>query len=180
MKKQAWKSALMVMAMIFSLASCVRQGEKKPVIAVSIPPQKWLLEKIVGERYEVVSLLSGGSNPETYEPDMNHLISLERSTAYFCIGNIGFEMAIVDKARTTNPSLEICNVSQGIALMRGTHQGIALQHSGESNSDECDPHIWTSVANARVMANNMCQAVSRLDARHARQYERNLAQLLKQ
>ena len=180
MKKQAWKSALMVMAMIFSLASCVRQGEKKPVIAVSIPPQKWLLEKIVGERYEVVSLLSGGSNPETYEPDMNHLISLERSTAYFCIGNIGFEMAIVDKARTNNPSIEICNISQGIALMRGTHQGIALQHSGESNADECDPHIWTSVANARVMANNMCQAVSRLDARHARQYERNLAQLLKQ
>ena len=165
---------------VLSMASCGGGIDRKPVIAVSIPPQKWLLEKIVGGRYAVVSLVSGGCETETYETGSNPKISLERSTAYFCIGNIGFEMAIVDKARTNNPSIEICNVSQGIALMRGTHQGIALQHSGESNSDECDPHIWTSVANARVMANNMCQAVSRLDARHAREYERNLAQLLKQ
>ncbi|MGM9811213.1 MAG: metal ABC transporter solute-binding protein, Zn/Mn family [Muribaculaceae bacterium] len=161
------------------MASCVGRESRKPVIAVSIQPQKWLLEQIVGERYEVVSLLSGSSNPETYEPDMNHLMSLERSCAYFCIGNIGFEMAIVDKARANNPKIEIVNTGEGIERLSGTHCGVALQHSVEGHSGcEQDPHVWTSVKNARVIAANMCRAVARLDERHAAEYEGNLTKLL--
>lgn len=166
-------------AAVLVMASCVGRGERKPVIAVSIQPQKWLLEQIVGERYEVVSLLSGGCNPETYEPDMNHLMSLERSQAYFCIGNIGFEMAIVDKARANNPAIVIVNTGEGIELLSGTHRGVALQHSVEGHDGcEHDPHVWTSVKNARVIAANMCRAVARLDERHAKEYEGNLAKLL--
>lgn len=165
---------------VLSMASCGGGIDRKPVIAVSIQPQKWLLEKIVGERMDVVSLLSGSSNPEAYEPDMNHLMSLERSKAYFCIGHIGFEMAIVDKARANNPDIEIVNTGDGIQPMSGTHQGIALQHDGKGHQHEVDPHVWTSVKNARVIAANMCKAVVKLDPRHAKQYESNLDKLLGQ
>ena len=177
--RNIWHIAILA-ALFVMVAGCKGGVGSKPVIAVSIQPQKWLLERIVGERIEVVSLLSQGSNPETYEPDMNHLMSLERSVAYFCIGNIGFEMAIVDKAQSNNPDIKIYNNSRGIKLICGTHEGVALQHSAEGHHHEVDPHVWTSVTNARVIATNMCDAVCELDARHCEFYKQNLKALLEQ
>ena len=68
----------------------------KPVLAVSIQPQKYFLDRIVGDKYQVMCMLAQGSNPEAYEPSFHHLVNLEKCNAYFCMGNIGFELAVLD------------------------------------------------------------------------------------
>ena len=152
------------------LHSCVGNVPESPVITVSILPQKYFLEKIVGDKFTVSCMLNEGNNPEAYEPSMSHLINIEKSKAYFCIGYIGFEYAIVGKARANNPDLKIYNNSKGIEVLRGTH-------GTQQGQDEVDPHVWSSVRNAIKIADNMYEAVVELDPKNEDTYTANYNKL---
>ena len=149
------------------LISCGNSVQEKRMITVSILPQKFMLKKIVGDRFEISCMLNEGNNPEAYEPSMTHLMNIEHSVAYFCIGYIGFEDAIVGKAHVNNPDLKIFNTSKGVEVIRGTH------FSPEGEHNEADPHLWTSVANAIKISQNMLAAVVELDPDNADEYTRN-------
>lgn len=172
-------SPIVLCAMVLiALNSCKSKPTNKPIITVSIQPQKWILDKIVKGNFDVICLLSQGSNPETYEPSMNHLMNLERSKAYFRIGYIGFELAIVDKAKKNNPSLMIFDNSKDVDVMSGTHEGIAHHEQDGVHHHEIDPHIWTSVRNAKIIAKNMCDAVCEIDPSNSKIYKSNLQNLM--
>lgn len=149
------------------LISCGNSVQEKRMITVSILPQKFMLKKIVGDRFEISCMLNEGNNPEAYEPSMTHLMNIEHSVAYFCIGYIGFEDAIVGKAHVNNPNLKIFNTSKGVEVIRGTH------FSPEGEHNEADPHLWTSVANAIKISQNMLAAVVELDPDNADEYTLN-------
>ncbi len=161
-------SALLV-GTLFS--GCAPEVTDKPVITVSIQPQKYLLEKIAGDKWDVKCLLSNGANPESYDPGLTHMLSLENSAAYFRIGNIPFESAIITKVTKNNPDLKIIDSSAGIDLITGTHSG----HSGDK---EIDPHTWTSVKNAKIIAANMYKGLVELDSVNKSAYTRNFEALL--
>lgn len=173
--KNLYKNAIVVAVVLLLGVVAVACGggiQHERIITVSIQPQRYLLEQIVGDRFQVVSLLTQGSNPEAYEPNMTHLMDLEKSEAYFCIGNIGFELAIVEKAKTENPDLKVYNNSEDVKFLQGSH---GAEH--KDHSHEIDPHVWTSVPNAVVIAKNMLDAVVELDPKHSKQYEQNYAKL---
>lgn len=155
------------------LPACNRNLDNKPTITVSIQPQKYFLEKIAGDKWEVKCLLSNGANPESYDPAMTHLLNLESSKAYFRMGNIPFESAIINKVHNNNPALKIYNNSEGIELITGTHS-----HGDIKHADAPDPHTWTSVKNARIIATNMYNAMSDLDPKHKDTYSRNYLKVL--
>lgn len=132
---------------------------QEPVLAVSIQPQRYLLEQIVGDRYQVVCLLQEGNNPENYEPSMSNMMALERCQAYFMMGHIGFEAALMNKVSANKPDLKVCDTSQGITLIGG-------------HGEDGDPHVWTSVANAKVIVRNMYAGMVELDPEHKDEYTR--------
>ena len=168
MRKEFYILSLLVVAIAaMVLTACGGQVKHRPMITVSILPQKFMLEKIVGDNFEVSCMLNEGNNPEAYEPSLTHLMNIEHSAAYFCIGYIGFEYAIVDKAHANNPNLKIYDNSRGIEVIKGTH------FSPEGKHDEADPHLWTSVPNARAISRNMLDAVIELDPDHADVYKEN-------
>ena len=141
--------------------------EEVRVITVSILPQKYFLEKIVGDRFYVKCMLDKGGNPETYEPSMSYMMNLEKSDAYFLMGSIGFELSIRSKIKEYNPDIKVCDVSEGIELISGSH------HFDADDKEGIDPHTWTSVANARVIIKNMLDDVVELDPEHKAEYESN-------
>lgn len=132
-------------ALALTGASCTSARKGKPSVAVSIQPQRYLLEAIAGKKLDVVCLLDEQSNPETYEPDMNVMMAIERSDAYFTVGTIGYELAILPKVKSNNPDLPIINTSKGVNFIAGH----------DADEGDVDPHVWVSVRNAKVMAGNM-------------------------
>lgn len=154
-----------------SLGGCRGSGggaeASKPVITVSIEPQRWLLERIVGDRMEVNTLLANGGNPESYEPAFSHLADLERSSCYMQVGHLGFERAVLDKIKINNPGLPVVDTSEDIDLIVDDHV----------HSHGVDPHVWSSPRNARVMAGNMLEAVVELDEDNADYYRANFKRL---
>lgn len=141
--------AIVVMLLITS--SCTSNQSGKTVLTVSLPPQRYLLEWLVGgDDYDVQCLLASGGNPEAYEPSMSQLVALERSAIYFKAGNVGFEDELLRRvASDGGTSLDVVDTSAGMELIAGSH----------GDSLEIDPHTWSSVANGRIISANMLHAL---------------------
>lgn len=164
-----------ILLLIVSILFVACEGEtKKMAVTVSLQPQKYFLEKIVGNKIDVKCLLATGGNPETYEPSLTHLVNLENSEAYFMMGNLGFESAIIERVKKNNPDLKIYNNSNGVDLLIGTHDGCAHHnHVSEHHIHDIDPHTWSSVKNAHVIVKNMYDAMVEIDNKNAGYYEEN-------
>jgi len=147
---------------VLLLVSCTVNESRRPIVTVSIPPQKFFLEQITGNAYDIRCLLTSGGNAESYEPSFTNLLNTRNSVAYLAMGNIGFEDAVIDKIRNENPELLIFDTSRGIHLITGTH-----------GSGEVDPHVWTSVNNARIIACNMTEAMVLVDPSRTEMFRAN-------
>lgn len=159
--------SLTVAAIVALCLSCSMQEREEKTITVSIQPQKYILESIVGPHIKVRCLLNSGGDPETYDPSMSHLMNVEKSMAYFRVGQIGFEDAIIDRIKLSRPDLPIVDTSKGITYIKGTH----------GDSESVDPHVWASVANMRIMAKNIYEAVCEMDTAHAKTFKANYEKL---
>ncbi len=152
--------AAAVMAVV---AGCVNVTPSSKIVTVTLPPQIYLVEQIAGDKLEVRCLLSNGANPETYDPTVTNMMNLDKSLAYLRIGNVGFEEAMLEKISLANPSLPIYDISSGVTLITGTHTHTHA-HAGETvEHDTPDPHTWSSVKNARIMASNILEALKEID-----------------
>ena len=181
--KTFFRFATLIMLMVASVvvAGCSDKKSDRPVVTVSIEPQRFLLDRIAGDKVDCASLLPAGSNPETFEPTMANLMRIERSAAYFQIGNTGFEQSIVEKVKSNNPNLRIIDTSARVELLRGTHHhhhdGDDDDHDSEHEAEEIDPHIWSSAKNAIIIAENILNGLVEIDPNNAELYRTNFAAL---
>ena len=139
--------------------------EEKPVITVTLEPQRYFTEAIAGDKFKVVSMVPKGSSPETYDPVPQQLVSLGDSKAYFRIGYIGFEQTWMERLMNNTPHIQVFDTSKGIDLIlnNGNHDhnhGYGT-HGGHIHAVE--PHVWNSTANALIIAGNTYKALSQLD-----------------
>ena len=67
----------------------------------------------------------------------------------------------------------VIDASEGIRLSEADHH-----HHEDAHSHAEDPHIWLSVANAKLMAENICQALADLYPQHRTLFQSNLTALL--
>ena len=167
---------LVVITAMLALSTGCKSGDKdeRPVLVVSIEPQRHMLEQLAGDNFRIVTMMPSGNNPETYEPSPAKRMALEDAKAYFTTGNLIFEDNLFLATKDTSLFVDTSN---GLELIYGTHS-----HSGEhagflpgdlGEEDEhhlADPHIWSSVKNARHMAQVMTSALLRIDPDHSEEY----------
>lgn len=146
-----------ILATILCGCSGKDAADSRPQLMVSIEPQRNILEQLVGDRYAVGTMLERGANPETFDPSMESRIKAEKAVAYFTVGAFPFEETL---AESLPGSVRLANTSEGIEPIYGTHS----HHHGEGHHhEECaDPHTWTSLRNAAIMADNMAAVLMEL------------------
>jgi zinc transport system substrate-binding protein len=166
---------LQILVLAILLNSCTKSLNEKDVIAVSIEPQRYFLEQIVGDKFHVETILVSGSDPETFEPSLSQRMTIAKSKAFITIGNFPFEKALAENLLNDNPNILIANCAEGIDYIKGTH--IHVNRNSESGYDEIDPHVWTSVKNATVLAKNMLNLVMEIDSQNADYYNQNYTKL---
>ena len=139
--------------------------ETKPVITVTLEPQRYFTEAIAGDKFKVVSMVPKGSSPETYDPIPQQLVSLGDSKAYFRIGYIGFEQTWMDRLMNNTPHIQVFDTSKGIDLiLNNDDHGHAHGHnSHDGHIHAVEPHVWNSTGNALIIAGNTYKALSQLD-----------------
>lgn len=170
---------LLAAAAVVAVAGCSRKGGAKAIVTVSIDPQKWLLDSIVGDRAEVKSLLPGDANPENFDPPLATLRDASRSLLYMKMGHLPWEEALGQRLKDGNGKMKIVDTSEGIDLI--ADEGHAHLHNDADGDHHdhsgADPHTWTSVRNARVIAANMLGAMVEADPVNADYYRRRYADL---
>ena len=166
----------------FLLLACHSHREKAAnVLTVTIEPQRYFLEQIVGDKFQVNTLVPPGSSPETYEPSPSAMIKLGNSRAYFKVGFLGYENVWTGKLAENNPDLKIVDCSAGIEPVYGGHGQHDHSHEatshGHRHTDAADPHVWSSARNAVLFSQNMLNAVVELDVENADLYRANFEKL---
>ena len=157
---------------LFILSACgnTTQKSEKPILIVTLEPLRYFTEAIAGDNYEVVSMVPKGSSPESYDPTPQQLVNLSKSQAYFRIGYIGFEQAWMKKLEANCPNMKVYNTSKGIDLIRDKGHW----HGDHFHEGGVEPHVWNSIQNALIIADNIYQALCELDSTHQEDYQKRL------
>lgn len=141
------------------------ESNAKPTVTVTIPPYKYFVEKIAGDKVDVNVMVSNGNNPETYEPNAQQMMELSNSALYLKVGSIGFEQTWIKKLQDNAPDMKLIDTSVGIT-------------PAKTPGGNIDPHVWMSCKNARIIASNMLKALCELEPKHKTFFEKNYQSLL--
>lgn len=164
---------------IFFIGCSSRQQQEK-VLSVTIEPQKYFLEQIVGDKYKVNCVVPNGSNPESFDLAPSQIMTIGKSEAYFKIGFLGIENTWIENIRKNNPHVKFFDCSSGITPIGGHQHDQAQgeeQHSHHGH-DDGDPHTWSAPYTARIIADNMYKAVIELDSKNKEYYTTNYNKLI--
>lgn len=124
-------------------------------VAASILPQKEIIESVGKDKVKVSILVPPGFSPHTYELTSGQLRSIADTDLFVSMGSgIEFELAWMDKIKGVNPNMPVVNASEGITFIDGYTEEDGTHVSGG------DPHVWLSIENAKIMAENVCKALA--------------------
>ena len=159
-------------------------------VAVSVPPQAYLVERIGGPRVRVEVMIPPGASEATYSPNPRQMVSLSEARLYVRVGHPAFlfEPQSIDPFLAAHPGIRVVDMSRGMDLITtGEAEGGEAPHGffgGGGEAEEGhghaagDPHVWVAPATVRVAAGNIEGALSDLDPAQAPLYRANLARLL--
>lgn len=138
------------------LVACSPKPAVENVIAVTAEPYRFVTEAVAGDAWRVMTILPKGASPETYDPSPADMVALSSCKAYFMVGGLGFESVWKEKLADIYPRMWLVDTSCGV----------------DSSID--DPHLWTSPDNMALIANNVCEALCRLDSAGSDGYRERL------
>lgn len=162
------------------------------IVAVSVQPHAWLVEQVGGDRVEVISLLSPGDSPSTYQPTDAQISRVMRARLFFRTG-VPFEHGRWFDTLGSSAGLEIVDLRQDIDLRHMEHDH---DHEGEAEREQIhpgegtepagsaeaesgtDPHIWISPSLLKIQAHAIADALSSVDEAGRDTYHQRLEQIV--
>jgi len=145
-------------------------------VVVSILPLAEFVESIGGDKVAVSVMIPPGADPHSYEPKPSQMTALANARMYVKVGSgVEFEITYMDKLASINKTMLIVDTSKDIGLIKSESE----HENGHDNEQEhehesgIDPHIWTSVRNAMIMAGNICSGLVQIDPENKAHYENN-------
>jgi len=182
---RVWFGALLLAMVV--LSSCRRDTASTQSAAgalcvfVSIPPQRYFVERVGGEYVTVSVLLRPGQSPHTYDPTPKQMVELASAQIFFRIG-VPFEKQVITKVAATLKDLRIVDTREGIdAVIADTadhaDHGVApdSDHEHHGRHNEPDPHIWMNPRLVKRQARTICRELCLLAPTHREAFERNCA-----
>ena len=159
----------------------IESGQAKPLIAVSILPHQYAVQKIAGDLVETVVLVGPGQSPHSYEPTPRQMSSLSQADAWI-ISQTDFEAALVPKIRSLYPRLRLVDGTKGVTfryLEEHDHEDDEHHHHDEDEdhelSLELDRHTWLGREPMKIFASTVTETLASLDPSHESLYRANLA-----
>lgn len=136
---------------------------EQPILAVSIEPQRNILEQIAGPDFKVTTVLGRGADPETFDPSTPQRMAVDHADIYFATGVLPFEERLKQSLAANTTYVSTADSSM---LIYGTHghehsHGHSHEHGDHHDHQGApDPHYWTSFAGLSAMAQAMAQSLA--------------------
>lgn len=145
----------------------------KPVVGVSILPEKYFVERIAGDTVDVIVIVGEGYNPVTYEPKPKQLSRLTQAEVFFLVG-VPFEKKWKQVFKSQNPHMKLVSLADQIQL-RQFSEVVAVEHShgAHSHDDQLDPHFWLNPMLVKSTAQTIVETLAELYPAKKTQYQQN-------
>ncbi len=166
----------------------------KPLVTVSIPPQKFFVHKIAGDSLDINVLLPKNVDEHNFEFKPNVMKELEKSDIYFTIG-LEFEKVWIPRFKQNYKNLLIVETQSNITLAESEHHHDHEHHDHEHDHhahhehdhdhhdhdhDSKDPHIWLDPILVKQQAQNIAHALMDKYPEHKNLYQKNLESFQKE
>jgi len=168
-----------IISFLSTQTSCTNstQNDKNKVVTVSIPPIKYLVDRISGNELAVNVMVSTGACQETYEPTPSQMKDVAQSELYFGIKPLEFEMKWIDNIKKNNQKLRYINLAEGMACEEATCNHEAGHDDHGHNHEGVDPHLWLSPTNYGKMAQKVLDALLAYNPKSKEKYVANFTKL---
>lgn len=190
---------------LFLLFISLAFGFAKPLVSVSVPPQKYFVEKIAANTLDINVIIPAGTDEHNFDFKPATMKKLEKSDIYFTIG-LEFERVFTDKFQSNFANLQVIDTGKDLRNLVTSHthskddhdehhnhaghddhdhdehaQGKDEHHAHKhSNSHEThgasDPHIWLDPILVKIQASTIAKALIAKYPQNKALYEANLAQ----
>lgn len=145
-------------------------AEKRKTIFTTIPPQKWLVDRMVEDKFDVQVITKGDYHMFEISPSL--LKKIGRASAYFSFGLGDSEENLIRKLKSIFPNLKVFDISEGVEKIKlNEHDKAGRSHRGHTH--RYDPHVWLSPLAMKVVASNVLKVISELDPENAQTYKKN-------
>ena len=156
----------------------------KPEITVNILPQKYFVEKIVKDKFEINVMVKPGSSPHNYEPKPSQMKSLVSSKVYFLVGD-PFEQAWMDKFKQNAKNTLFVDTTKGIEKIQMEEHNHHDEANVDAKHDEhdhsgFDPHVWLDPLLVKIQAKNIYEAMVEIDSHNSDFYKTNYEEFIKE
>lgn len=134
------------------LSGCKYQSNIPKTIYTTIYPVYSLTKLIAGDKLVVEKLIKDGAEIHSFEPSSRDIAKLTSAKAVIYLG-------LVDewvKKPLEGTNVKVFKASEGIEFL------------------DSDPHIWTSPRLLKKMAKNIKEAITKIDPKNGKYYEKNL------
>ena len=181
MKKKLISLAL-ILGVLVSFSGC---GTKKSEdnngerlrVGVTINPLKDFAEAIGGDKVEVFSIIPDGSDAHSFDPkpkDLKDLID----TKIFIYNGLGMEEWINSVLGTIEgKDIKVVKASDRVDVINISEEDHDHEAEEDHNHGGVDPHVWLSLGNAVIEAENIKNAFSEIDPENKNYYEANFEKL---
>lgn len=185
---------------VFMLFSTLLFASKQE-LTVTILPQKYFVQKIVKDKFDINVMVKPGSSPHNFEPKPSQMKSLNASKAYFLIGDPS-ELAWLDRFKQNAKNTIFVDTTVGvekIKMLGHTHHDDEDEqehhddsHNKHSNHkdenknkhshevDGLDPHIWLDPISVKIQAKNIYEAMIKIDEKNSDFYKANYEEFIKE
>ncbi len=139
-------------AVLWALAACLACSEPpapadpRPLVAVSLLPQSFVVGRIAGARVRVKVLVPPGANPSSYEPAFGELQTLSEAALLVKVGHPGFPFE--------RRWLE--------ALLAENGDVVVVDAFADAPGRADDPHLWLTPPALEAMARAVTPALAAL------------------
>ncbi len=135
-------------------------------VFVSILPQKYFVERIGGDHVKVEVMVKPGESPATFNPNPKKMSLLSHAKLYFSIG-VPFETIWIDRIQSIHPNMQL-------VPLHTIYKNSETEHDSHHSHSSRDPHIWTSPARVKVMAQKIKDTLSSIRPEQAKYFKANL------
>lgn len=158
----------------------------KPLVSVSVPPQKYFVEKIAANTLDINVIIPASTDEHNFDFKPATMKKLEKSDIYFTIG-LEFERVFADKFQSNFANLQVIDTGKDLRNLATSHEHSENAHKSShdenthkhSNSHEThsenDPHIWLDPILVKIQASTIAKALIAKYPQHKALYEANLA-----
>ena len=165
-------------------------------LTVSILPQKYFVEKIVKDKFEINVMVKPGSSPHTYEPKSSQMKALANSKVYFYAG-VSFEEVWLNKFKQSAKNTLFVDTTNGIEKIEmkehehheeeshkdhdHAHKDEHKHHDEEKHDHSgLDPHVWLDPTLVKIQAKNIYETILKIDSANSEFYKANYEAFIKE